>query len=92
MQKEKHTKPECNIPFSLNECVYNPVVPQVGKKGEVRSPFHRGVWRNLQDLLGWSCFGLFHPDRTDWLRTYTLTETTEDKQPLLAQSDMYQYV
>ncbi|KAK8391811.1 hypothetical protein O3P69_017445 [Scylla paramamosain] len=65
---------------------------QVGKKGEVRSPFHRGVWRNLQDLLDWTCFGLLKPDRTDWLRVYTLAESAEDKQPLLSQSDMYQYV
>ncbi|XP_042222045.1 palmitoyltransferase ZDHHC17-like [Homarus americanus] len=65
---------------------------QVGKKGEVRSPFHHGVWQNLQDLLNWQCFGIFKPDRTDWLHIYTLSESAEDKQPLLSQSDMYQYV
>nr|XP_045618619.1 palmitoyltransferase Hip14-like [Procambarus clarkii] len=65
---------------------------QVGKKGEVRSPFHHGIWQNLQDLLNWQCFGVLKPDRTDWLHIYTLAECAEDKQPLLSQSDMYQYV
>lgn len=72
-------------------CNYN-ILLQVGKKGEVRSPFHRGVWKNFQDLLNWQCFGLLKPDKTDWLHIYTLSESAEDKQPLLSQSDMYQYV
>ncbi|XP_076063754.1 palmitoyltransferase Hip14 [Oratosquilla oratoria] len=64
-----------------------------GKKGEVRSPFHRGIWKNCVDLVNWRCFGLLKPDTTDWLHTYSLSDDKEgDKRPLLSESDMYQYV
>ncbi|KAF2352935.1 Ankyrin repeat-containing domain [Trinorchestia longiramus] len=66
---------------------------QTGKKGEVRSPFSRGVWRNFIDLLGLRCFGLFRPSQKDWRVMFTVDDATaeesaeyvdtEERQPLV---------
>ncbi|XP_018015557.2 palmitoyltransferase ZDHHC17, partial [Hyalella azteca] len=54
---------------------------QTGKKGEVRSPFNRGVCRNLVDLLGVRCFGLLRPSQRDWRVMYTLEDATAPDTP-----------
>jgi len=40
------------------------------KKGVYASPYHRGVFQNLVDLMGWKCFGFVRPDKTNWNTAY----------------------
>lgn len=53
--------------------------------GQFRSPFHRGKLQNFVDFTGWSFFGLFRPDRVDWLKRYDVYTDNST-------SDKYQYV
>ncbi|XP_026679261.1 palmitoyltransferase Hip14-like [Diaphorina citri] len=55
-------------------------------QGQFISPFHRGRLQNFVDFTGWSCFGLFKPERIDWMKRYEVyTEPT-------SLSDKYQFV
>lgn len=55
-------------------------------QGQFMSPFHSGKLQNFINFTGWSCFGLFHPDKIDWLKRYDVhTEPSSF-------SDKYQYV
>ncbi|KAK3103253.1 hypothetical protein FSP39_017853 [Pinctada imbricata] len=44
------------------------------QKGEgckkTQSPFHRGMFKNLIDLLDFRCCGLFRPNKVDWMNIY----------------------
>jgi len=39
-------------------------------KTELESPFSRGSWNNLVDFLGWRCYGLCKPRKTNWARAF----------------------
>ncbi|KAK6619516.1 hypothetical protein RUM43_012273 [Polyplax serrata] len=56
-----------------------------------RSPFDHGPCQNIIDLLGLRCFGLFHPDYTDWMTQYHFNQKVEGV-PLLPEKDNFQYV
>ncbi|XP_059142261.1 palmitoyltransferase ZDHHC17-like [Physella acuta] len=43
---------------------------------KIVSPFHRGVCKNLVDLMNWRCCGLLRPIQVDWATKYTM-----DSQP-----------
>ena len=60
---------------------------QVGTKGEIKSPFDRGVKLNCFNLLQWTCLGpVCKPDPVDWLSQFSVdSSTSEDTQPLLDQ-------
>ncbi|XP_026271983.1 palmitoyltransferase Hip14 isoform X1 [Frankliniella occidentalis] len=58
--------------------------------GVSHSPFHRGYFQNLVDFFGWHCFGLLHPDQTDWSKTFHVG--AEAEHPLLNTKENYQYV
>uniref|UniRef100_A0A2P2I5D9 Palmitoyltransferase n=1 Tax=Hirondellea gigas TaxID=1518452 RepID=A0A2P2I5D9_9CRUS len=68
---------------------------QTGKKGEIKSPFNRGMWSNLVDLLNVSCLGLVQPSQKDWRVMFTVEQATaqepvkaadrtDEEQPLVA--------
>ncbi|GFQ94500.1 palmitoyltransferase ZDHHC17, partial [Trichonephila clavata] len=40
------------------------------KKGNIKSPFHRGAFRNFLDFCEWQCCGLFQLDTRDWKQMY----------------------
>lgn len=50
-----------------------------GRRGEIRSPFNRGVIQNLVDVTGWSFGGILRPSRTDWSKQFEI-----DTEPLLS--------
>ncbi|KAB7496510.1 hypothetical protein Anas_00905, partial [Armadillidium nasatum] len=58
---------------------------KVGKKGEIKSPFDRGIKQNCVNLLNWRCCGAScQPDSTDWLNAFSIEEhQEEDSQPLI---------
>ncbi|BFZ04808.1 hypothetical protein BsWGS_07847 [Bradybaena similaris] len=41
-------------------------------KPKIVSPFHRGVLKNLVDLMNWKCCGLLRPLQVDWTSKFTL--------------------
>ena len=46
----------------------------------IESPFGNGYWRNAIDFLGWRCYGLCKPRKTDWSRAFVApgAKTYED--------------
>ncbi|XP_052801934.1 palmitoyltransferase ZDHHC17-like [Mya arenaria] len=59
-----------------------------------RNPFHRGVLKNLIDVLGCRCFGLFRPSKMNWYNQYDIPgeETASTRMPLNVHRDNYQFV
>lgn len=49
------------------------------RRGEIKSPFHRGILQNLVDVSGWSCGGVFRPARVDWSKQFEI-----ENEPLLS--------
>ncbi|CAL1530419.1 unnamed protein product [Lymnaea stagnalis] len=45
-------------------------------KTKIVSPFHRGVCKNLVDLMNWRCCGLLRPLQVDWMSKFTLDPDT----------------
>lgn len=42
------------------------------KTGEIRSPFHRGIVRNVVDFAQVRVPGCFPPDKRNWKHVYTV--------------------
>ncbi|XP_055899718.1 palmitoyltransferase ZDHHC17-like isoform X1 [Biomphalaria glabrata] len=43
-----------------------------GNTQKIVSPFHRGVCKNLVDLMNWKCCGLLRPLQVDWTTKFTM--------------------
>lgn len=56
-----------------------------------KSPFTRGAFNNLIDFMEIECFGLFKPQKTDWMNYFEFDKHAEHE-PLLHPLDNYQYV
>uniref|UniRef100_T1IZZ0 Palmitoyltransferase n=1 Tax=Strigamia maritima TaxID=126957 RepID=T1IZZ0_STRMM len=64
---------------------------QGDKKGDVASPFNRGICANIINFFECTCCGLFRVDRTNWMTKFEM-ELDEESIPLSANRDNYQYV
>jgi palmitoyltransferase len=53
----------------------------------LKSPFSRGPLKNIVDFLGWKCFGIFNPQKRDWMTYFNLELNNKkiDRQPLVNQ-------
>lgn len=49
------------------------------KKSQVTSPYHRGVVKNLVDVLNVRCCGLCRPNALDWTTYYTVDPETQGR-------------
>ncbi|KAF4521454.1 hypothetical protein B566_EDAN001751 [Ephemera danica] len=56
-----------------------------------RSPFHRGIWKNLVDFVGTPCCNFCKPEQVDWLQRFEFKDEPESL-PLLEPKENYQYV
>lgn len=63
-------------------------------KHKYENPFHRGVFKNLIDTLGYRCCGLFRPAKTNWSTVYDLPgkETNHSRTPFNVARENYQFV
>ncbi|XP_052261110.1 palmitoyltransferase ZDHHC17-like isoform X1 [Dreissena polymorpha] len=61
---------------------------------QYQNPFHRGIFKNLIDLFGCRCFGLFRPNKVDWFNLFDIpgNEVSSKKITLNVQRDNYQFV
>lgn len=48
-----------------------------------KSPFTRGPFYNLIDFIGCSCFGLFQPQKIDWMQFFEFEKGGIEHEPLL---------
>ncbi|KAL8558720.1 hypothetical protein ACOMHN_036387 [Nucella lapillus] len=48
-------------------------------KNPIASPFHRGVIKNLVDVLDLRCFGLCRPSGIDWTSAYSLDQESKQR-------------
>jgi hypothetical protein len=42
------------------------------KRGDIQSPFNKGILQNLVDVTGWSLGGIIRPSRTDWSKQFEM--------------------
>ncbi|XP_060566035.1 palmitoyltransferase ZDHHC17-like [Ruditapes philippinarum] len=63
-------------------------------KHAYENPFHRGVCKNLVDLMNWRCCGLFRPSRMNWYTMFDIPgkETNNPRMPLNVPRENYQFV
>lgn len=63
-------------------------------KVKYQNPFHRGVCRNLIDLMDWRCLGVFRKNPLNWYTLFDLPgkEPANPRMPLNAPRDNYQFV
>lgn len=65
---------------------------QENGKIEYRSPFHRGCIKNLIDVIGWSCCGLFRPQTCDWRKVNDFVGDPPKVYPSMNTRENYQFV
>lgn len=70
----------------INQGRYSHFISNGGK-----SPFNRGLFKNIVEFFECTCLGLVKPETKDWLTSFDLDKNVE-QQPLLRHKDNFQYV
>ncbi|XP_071100123.1 palmitoyltransferase ZDHHC17-like isoform X2 [Haliotis cracherodii] len=68
--------------------------PEDTQPPKIVSPFHRGIVRNLTDVLDVRCCGLLRPSRIDWTKKFDTGDAADfsSRMPLHVPRENYQFV